>query len=199
MKLLALNGSIRAAAGNTHRALALGRTVAEANGHEWQTIQLATYSDRVDQLYETLRTADAWLLASGVYWGSWGSPLQRFLEVLTPLETTPSILGKPVGVLLTCDSTDGMSIAARLLGVLTHFGCCAPPCATLVLSRLGQRAIDADDEDVWRPSDIATVIHNLASAAHARPAWHAWPVQPVSPLSGPYPAPGALPLMVEDF
>jgi NAD(P)H-dependent FMN reductase len=201
LKVLALNGAIRGDAGNTARALAHAQTLTLRGGHTWQQIDLSTFSGRISGLHDALIEADAWLIASGVYWGSWGSPLQRFLEVLTPLEGTP-ILGKPIGVLLTCDSTDGMTIAARLSGVLASFGCLVPPCSTVVLSRVTDttlRLAPEEGDDLWRKDDLATVLHNLAAATGLRARFRAWPIQPVTMADGPYPAPGVLPLSVEDF
>lgn len=200
MKLLLLNGGIRGEHGNTQRALNIAADLAQAAGHQVEQRCLATLKTDVSTFYRDLREADAWLLGSGVYWGSWGSPLQRFLEVLTPLEATEGIVGKPVGALMTCDSTDGMSIAARLLGVLTSFGCMAPPYPSIVLSRLGEQATRTSHEaDVWQPADLAILIANLATAAQLRLQWKSWEVQPVGASTGNYPSPGALEYLVEDF
>ena len=74
--LLLLNGSVRGSTGNTASLLARA-DAALPEGWRSDTLSLAEYSGSVEAIAGRLLAADAFLIGSGVYWGSWGSPLQR--------------------------------------------------------------------------------------------------------------------------
>ena len=173
--MLALNGSPRGEHGNT--AQALRRTGADV-------IHLATYDGTVAALRQRIKAAPALIIGSGVYWSSWGSPLQRFLEVMTSEEASDTFMGKPLGVILTMDSVGGSDVAARLTGVFTLWGCVIPPFSTVILSRAAQA-----DEDVWHPEDIDILVRNLRG-----PPYTAWPIKRLRAVEGPYPHSGILDL-----
>lgn len=198
--LLILNGSIRGPDGNT--SWLLDEAVRHLDGRATsEIVHLAELADDLDSLVERLRRADALLVGTGVYWHSWGSPMQRFLEVLTPFENTDAFFGKPVGALVTMDSVGGAELCARLLGVFGQFGCLVPPCSSLVLARVGLEAAgiarerDGHDpnEDVWALDDVGIVVHNLLAALHGEP-WQAWAFRPLVAPRGAYPATGRLDL-----
>src|SRR6187549_1704822 len=98
--LLYVNGALRGATGNTQ---ALWGHVQERLPPQVTTssLVLADYAGTVENLVQKLSRADAFLFASGVYWGSWGSPLQRFLEVLTAYELGSCFLGKPAAAAIS--------------------------------------------------------------------------------------------------
>jgi NAD(P)H-dependent FMN reductase len=201
-QLLLLNGSVRGGAGNTARLLA---HAAELLPSGWQsdTLSLAEYSGSVEALVEKLLAASAILLGSGVYWGSWGSPLQRFLEVISAFELSPCFMGKPVGAALSVDSVGGLDVAQRLLGAFSLMGCIVPPLSTLVVSRVGNAAVHADppaNADVWQTADLEVVVHNLILARGSLTLpWATWPVRQLARLEGPYPAHGVLTAGLEKF
>ena len=93
-RLLLLNGSLRGSAGNTATLLQYAGGALDSS---WQSdaLSLAEYSGSVESLVERLATADAFLIGSGVYWGSWGSPLQRFLEVISAYELSSCFWASP--------------------------------------------------------------------------------------------------------
>ncbi|MEP7050801.1 MAG: NAD(P)H-dependent oxidoreductase [Pseudomonadota bacterium] len=194
-RLLLLNGSVRGASGNTARLLEhASRTLGQA----WHSdaLVLAEYAGTVEALVERLHAADAILVGTGVYWGSWGSPLSRFLEVITAHELSPCFLGKPVGAVVSADSVGGLDVAQRLLGAFSLLGCVIPPLSTVVVSRVATAAAQTDpqaNEDVWQAEDLAVVAQNLslASALRSLP-WATWPVRHLTRLTGPYPAHGVL-------
>ncbi|MEO8901767.1 MAG: NAD(P)H-dependent oxidoreductase [Polyangiaceae bacterium] len=194
-RLLLLNGSLRGSAGNTASLL---QRAAESLDHAGQTdaLPLAEYTGTIEALVERLRAADAILIGTGVYWGSWGSPLQRFLEVMTAYELSPCFLGKPAGAVVSADSVGGLDVAQRLLGAFSLLGCVVPPLSTVVVSRVANAATRADPEandDVWQSEDLAVVVHNLSLArALATIPWATWPVRELTRLTGPYPAHGVL-------
>lgn len=194
-RLLLVNGSLRGPAGNTARLLELA---ASSLPESWQseTLCLADYAGTVEALAEQLTRADAFLLGSGVYWGSWGSPLQRFLEVMTAHELSPCFMGKPTGAVISADSVGGLDVAQRLLGAFSLLGCLVPPLSTVVLSRVANAAIESDElanADVWHPDDLQVVVRNLVAAQSLRSvAWASWPVRHLPLVRGQYPTHGVL-------
>jgi multimeric flavodoxin WrbA len=150
-----------------------------------------------------LLAADALLVGSGVYWGSWGSPLQRFLEVISAYELSPCFLGKPVGAALTVDSVGGLDVAQRLLGAFSLMGCIVPPLSTLIVSRVGCVATQVNpqaNDDVWQIDDLNVVVQNLALARSLSGVpWATWPVRKLARTAGPYPAHGVLPDGLDKF
>ena len=199
-RLLVLNGSIRGREGNTAELLDIAVRRAPP-GIEARTVELATYDGTVEALADELRAAHGFLVGTGVYWGSWGSPLQRFLEVMTAFESSEPFVGKPVGVAVTMDSVGGFDVAERLLGVFSTLGCFVPPLTMIVVSRLATELGGvAGHEDVWQAEDADTLIHNLALAldAAAMP-WRSWPIERARTIAGPYPAAGPLHLGAPSF
>lgn len=194
-RLLLLNGSVRGSFGNSARLLAKA-IPSLPDGWESDTLSLAEYAGTVEALAERLKSADAFLIASGVYWGSWGSPLQRFLEVISAYELSPCFLGKPAGAAISADSVGGLDVAQRLLGAFSLLGCVVPPLSTLVLSRVGSAATDSDEranEDVWQIDDLGVVVRNLVLATGlSQLTWATWPVRQLARVEGPYPAHGVL-------
>jgi chromate reductase len=190
--LLFVNGSIRGDSGNTAAIArhALGLLPEGTRGDE---LVLASYGGTVEALVERIERADALLFGTGVYWGSWGSPLQRFLEVLTSYELEACFLGKPVGAVVSSDSVGGLDVAQRLLGSLSLFGCSVPPLSTLVLSRVASAAgASAENDDVWQLADLEVVLDNLLKASAHRIEWATWPARRLPRVTGVYPASGPL-------
>lgn len=157
---------------------------------------MADYRGTVEALADRLSNADAFLIGSGVYWGSWGSPLQRFLEVISSYELSSCFLGKPASALISADSVGGLDVAQRLLGAFSLLGCLLPPLASVVLSRAACEASAANSEansDVWQFEDVDVIVNNLVLArAFADTAWSTWPVRRLARVEGPYPAHGSL-------
>jgi multimeric flavodoxin WrbA len=200
--LLLLNGSVRGSTGNTASLLARASN-ALPEGWQSDTLSLAEYSGSVEAIAERLLAADAFLIGSGVYWGSWGSPLQRFLEVISAYELSPCFLGKPAGAAFSADSVGGLDVAQRLLGAFSLLGCVVPPLSTLVVSRVGNAASLSDakaNEDVWQVDDLDVVVRNLVLAQSSRGTpWATWPVRKLARLDGPYPAHGVLGAGLDKF
>jgi NAD(P)H-dependent FMN reductase len=202
VRTLILNGSLRGPDGNTGWLLDHAAERLAARGPV-DVLHLADPLPDLDALAERLRVADALLVGTGVYWQSWGSPLQRFLEVFTPHENTDLFFGKPVGCVVTMDSVGGSELAARLVAVFTALGCLVPPCTTLVVSRVALEAtgrvrpltIADPNDDVWSLEDLDVVLHNLVAGTRAGDrAWRPWGVRSLVAPVGPYPATGRLDL-----
>jgi NAD(P)H-dependent FMN reductase len=200
--LLLLNGSVRGSTGNTASLLARA-DAALPEGWQSDTLSLAEYSGSVEAIAGRLLAADAFLIGSGVYWGSWGSPLQRFLEVISAYELSACFLGKPAGAALSVDSVGGLDVAQRLLGAFSLLGCVVPPLSTLVVSRVGGAASRSDakaNEDVWHVDDLDVVVRNLVLAQSSRATpWATWPVRKLARVDGPYPTHGVLAAGLDKF
>ncbi len=198
LRLLALNGSVRGDDGDA--AEALKAALAFAGDVDVAPVTLATYRGTVEAMVQLLTDADALLIATGTYWGSWGSPLQRFLEVMTPLEATPAFLGKPAACVVTMDSVGGVDIGTRLLGALGMMGCCTAPFPLVVLSRVGFAVQGKPGfDDVWQPRDLEVTVTNLIASARATRQTRAsanasWTVDKGRMPTGAWPASGALEL-----
>lgn len=199
-RLLVLNGSIRGENGNTGAVLAVARSHLPREV-ELREIVLATFDGAVEDLAEELRAADGLLVGTGVYWGSWGSPLQRFLEVMTTFEASPLFMGKPVGAVVTMDSVGGSDVAQRLLGVFSTLGCLVPPMPMVVLSRVGACLSGVPgNEDVWQVEDLAALLQNLVlGMGSAGLPWRTWAVVKTAPVTGHYPSTGPLDLGAPRF
>ena len=199
-RLLMINGAVRGSAGNTARVLAAARAKLSAE-LEVRDIVLAEYTGTVEDMARELREADALLFATGVYWGSWGSPMQRFLEVMTWLEGTDTLVGKPVGVVVTMDSVGGQDVAQRLLGVFATLGCLVPPMPMVVISRLSAAVSGTPgNEDVWHVDDIQGLVENLRIATTARGLpWKSWAFERTVVPTGTYPSSGPLDLGLPRF
>ncbi len=196
MRLLFLNGAIRGAGGNTARALALAEHHALSRSVDVDVLHLADFVGDVAAIVARVRAANGLIVGSGVYWSSWGSPLQRFLEVMTPYEATDVFVGKSVGAVLTMDSVGGTDVAARMVFTLGLLGCVAPPFPAVVLSRMTEAH---DDDDVWQPHDLRTLVDNVCAQAAQKTTWASWPVTPAAVVDGPWPLPGRLDLGLPDF
>jgi NAD(P)H-dependent FMN reductase len=194
MRILVLNGALRGSDGNTARALSVAKSFVPADA-QVDEIELARFDGTVAELFARLDAADAFVVGSGVYWSSWGSPLQRFFEIATAREATPTFVGKPCAAIVTLDGVGGIDVAARIVTTLNLFGCVVPPFAMAVLSRAGV-ALDGRDgfEDLWQPRDLDVLVGNLVEAARARRATTSWQVTELKTVVGRYPAPGALDL-----
>jgi chromate reductase len=181
VKLLIINGSLGGAGGNT--AVMLRRMERELSPHaELRTLHLAAEgSIRAEEL---LAWCDGIVCATGTYWDSWGSPLQKFLEDLTGTEATALWLGKPAAVLVTMHSVGGKGVLSRLQGVLNTLGCSIPPMSGFVYSLSNQLALETESDfaaDFWQLDDLRPVAENLRRATAARIACEAWPVDREDP------------------
>jgi NAD(P)H-dependent FMN reductase len=126
-----------------------------------------------------LARADALVIATGTYWDSWSSHLQRFLEQATPSEGTALWLGKPVAVLVTAHAVGGKSVLSRLQGVLVTLGAQVPPMSGLVVTLASELARDHGSEhasDLWSAEDLEVVCHNLRESAAGGRSFRSWAV-----------------------
>lgn len=190
-KILIINGSLGGATGNT--ATALTQWAEHLSPHtEIEWIHLADHFSNPNRdkarLHSLLQSADGFIFASGTYWDSWGSPLQRFLEQVTEFEGSEIWLGKPAAILITMHSVGGKEVLARLQGVLSTLGLIIPPMSGMVLSLANQLAAQTPSDfadDFWQTHDLEILSHNLLEAIKTRrehsPQWLAWNVDRKDP------------------
>jgi chromate reductase len=199
VRILVVNGSVRGAHGDCARALdAAARHLGD---EEIANVVLAEYRGTVEGMVELIRGADAFVVGTGTYWGNPGSPLLRFLEVITPLEATDAFVGKPVACVVTMDSVGGVDVATRLLGTFAMMGCVVAPFPLVVLSRTGHAVAGQPGfDDVWQEKDLEVTMKNLVAAASSdRSRFVAWPVDKGRLPSGAWPASGVLDLGFPKF
>lgn len=201
-RIVVLDGSLRPTTGNTARALALCASAFDAS-IDVDRIALAAYRGSVAEMASRLRAADGLLVGTGTYWGSWGSSLQQFLELMTPYEATDVFLAKPASVLVTMDSTAGSEVAARLAATFVCLGCFIPPFGWMALSRADVALAEHAPEgarDIWTRADLPVLAHNLIAAAGVpRAAFQAWTVEQAVQNDAPWPVAHTLPPAAPDF
>ena len=198
--MLIINGSIRGNGGNSARIIDVIKRTSTMLDRSMEVLTLAEGMPSMGEVKTRLLNSDSFLIVTGNYWNSWGSPFQRFLEVVTAYENTEVFFGKPVACIVSMDSVGGIEIAARLHNVFSGFGCWSPPCSTVVISRVGQEAIEASqarkdgtNEHVRRPSDISVLIENLLiSEPLKNTRWLRWPSLGLPDKDGPWPETGPI-------
>lgn len=207
-EILIINGSIRGKQGNSWLLAKKAENFLLNNSSASTSIlNLSEPKPSIQEVYNLLVSSHGFLIITGTYWHSWGSPLQRFIEVVTTFENSPAFFGKPLACAVTMDSVGGAEVAARLHAVFAGLGCWSPPCATVALSRVGQEAIaasqgqpDNPNEDVWRIEDLETVLKNLVTATTIQnAAWVSWPHVTLKTPDGPWPDTGSLDLDTPKF
>jgi hypothetical protein len=198
--VLLINGSVRGELGNSGAIVQHAASyLKQQHNVSANILTLSQQKGSITGVYDLLNSANGFFVITGTYWNNWGSPLQRFLEVMTAFENAPALFGKPMSCAVTMDSVGGTEVAARLHFAFAGLGCWSPPCSTIVLSRTGQEAITAsagkeDDpnEDVWRLSDMEIVLDNLVTATQTKADWKCWPHGKLNIPEGKWPDTGNL-------
>lgn len=207
-KILIINGSIRGKQGNSWSLCKTAEMfLTEKLSVVSAVINLSEPKHSIQEVYNQLLESDGFLIVTGAYWNNWGSPLQRFIEIITTFENSPALFGKPVACAVSVDSVGGADVAARLHAVFSGLGCWSPPCATLVVSRVGQEAVAASkgtendpNDDVWRVDDMEIVLQNLVTASGMKGIpWKSWPFSKLNFKKDQWPETGDLDLGSQVF
>jgi multimeric flavodoxin WrbA len=182
MNILIINGSLGDTTGNTSVVIEVAcKHIIQQGG----TFTILNLEDNIANLKTQLSQADGFLFASGTYWDSWGSPMQRFLETSTEFEASDIFLGKAASVLITMHSVGGKGVLSRLQGVLNTMGLLIPPMSGLVYSLANHTAFLSQkndfSDDFWSLEDIEIVIHNLLTAVSKKHAYKSWPIDHKDP------------------
>ena len=176
--ILILNGSIGGESGNTHAVLQFLIACLSARCAV-EIVHLATDLRTAPEREALIAWADGFVFATGTYWDSWGSPMQRLLEESTYLESCEIWLGKPAAVVVTMHSVGGKGIVSRLQGVLSTMGLAIPPMTGFAYSlachlAMCGNAADPELGDFWQLDDLPVIAHNLIEAATGGRAWKTW-------------------------
>lgn len=181
--ILIINGSLRGEVGDGFRLAMKAHEYARRHeGIDASIYSLTAPKSTTKELCELLESADGFVVISGTYWNNISSLLQRFAEVCTAFENSPAFFGKPVAALVTMDSVGGVEVVNKIHHIFQGLGCWSPPCSSVVVSRIGEKAlqdsiaINSDEnDDVWRIEDIEITIQNLITAiTFPRTEWKCW-------------------------
>ena len=171
-----LDGSLHGQGGNTYGVIQeliskLPKTI------DFDYIELKNIDDALT-LESRIRAADGYILGTGTYWQSWGSPLQRFLEQTTVWEATDVWLGKPLCTIVTMHSVGGMEVLSRLQANFALLGTLIPPMCCLVHSHVNQMALSANEtnRDIWDLSSLDTIAHNFKVSLFGKQSYMTWDV-----------------------
>jgi len=182
-KISIINGSLGGRTGNTASLLKVARRALKGRA-ETEAIHLSEVTN-ASLIRECLKKSSGFIFATGTYWDSWGSPLQKFLEETTSWEGTNIWMGKPAAVIVTMHSVGGKGVLSRLQGVLTSLGCLIPPMSGIVYSMAGHLALQGEKsgfhDDLWSPGDIKIICNNLIAACAVDGKWRNWPVDSGDP------------------
>jgi NAD(P)H-dependent FMN reductase len=183
--ILILNGSIGGESGNTHAVLQFLIACLSARCAV-EIVHLATDLRPAPEREALIAWADGFVFATGTYWDSWGSPMQRLLEESTYLESCEIWLGKPAAVVVTMHSVGGKGIVSRLQGVLSTMGLAIPPMTGFAYSlachlAMSGNAADPELGDFWQLDDLTVIAHNLIEAATGGRGWKTWIIDKRSP------------------
>ena len=178
--ILILNGSPQGKNGNSQKVAAF---IAKKNVAA-EILHLADLSwseADLHKLFKQLQKAKGFIFITGTYWDSWGSPLQRFLEQVTPLEGSSTFLGKPAMVVVLNHSVGGKAVLSRLQGVLSTLGCLIPPMSGMVYSWVNHQLLNAKKKsesfkDLWSLDDIEDILENFNKALEINVNWKSWVV-----------------------
>jgi multimeric flavodoxin WrbA len=175
-KILVLDGSLHGRGGNTNGVTE--ELLKLLNDVEIDYIELKNVTN-ASVLEDKIRKADGYIVATGTYWQSWGSPMQRFLEQATPWEATDLWMGKPACFVVTMHSLGGAEVLARLQSNFNLFGCLLPPMCSIVYSHVNQMAEEnglSHSLDVWNLEALPATAHNFTAALNGKNNYKAWGV-----------------------
>jgi multimeric flavodoxin WrbA len=187
LKIGFINGSLGGQTGNTGRLLReLASRLTEGSDVEVEWFNLNTTPPAALDA-ERIAACQGFVFATGTYWDSWGSPLQAFLEHITPTEGREIWLGKPAAVLVTMHSVGGREVVSRLQGVLNALGMMSPPFSGMAYSFANQLALKnlpaPEESDFWQVADLETLAHNLLEAARGTGHYRPWAVDRRDPAA----------------
>ena len=176
-KILVVNGSLGGTNGNTAKFLDVATELLSKRVQVENYCLGRTGKSRA-ALILSLDNSDGILLGGGNYWSNYSSFIQAFIEEISELEGTSSLLGKPVAFLITQHSVGGSDVCARLGNIFNNFGCILPPQASVVMSMTNQLALECDpkQDDVWQPADLEVLVHNLVEAVDGTNKWRSFDV-----------------------
>ncbi len=175
--VLIVNGSLGGSQGNTAELLAIAE---ERLRQEVDVTYLELVREpSMDRILEAVSEADGFLFGTGTYWDSWGSPLQRFLEMTAHTEGQSIWVGKPAGAIVTAHAVGAKGVLSRLLGVMNVYGALIPPFAGFNYTYVADTALPVASDhlrnELWTSEDTEVVCCNLLEAIRGGKNWKQWP------------------------
>lgn len=125
------------------------------------------------ELRENIRKADGIIFGTGNYWSSHSHLLQKFLEDATEDELSDVFLGKPAALIVTSQSTGGMSVVSNLMATLNLLGCVIPPLSCIVYS---QSIHGSEKKEFWKIDDYKVMLHNFLQYVKDKKQLRIWDV-----------------------
>lgn len=184
-RIAVLDGSLHGKGGNTSAVIDELLTYFK-DGYEIDYIELKSIAD-ISSLEDRLNRAHGFIAATGTYWQSWGSPMQRFLEGATQWEVSDMFLGKPVFTIVTMHSMGGFEVMSRLQTTFNMLGTFIPPLCCMPYGQVNQAAFLAGEGgiDAWDLESISFSAHNFKEALQGTHQYIPWTVdgdEEISPL-----------------
>ncbi len=175
--ILIINGSLGGNSGNTGELLAIAE---EALSERCTVSYLELVREpSIDRIIEEVGKADGFVFGSGTYWDSWGSPMQLFFETTAHTEGGEIWFGKPVVGIVTAHAVGAKGVLTRLLGVLNVYGLRIPPLGGLAYTWSNDAALETASDhlrrELWKPTDVQVVCHNLVEMVLGTNEWRTWP------------------------
>ena len=174
--ILIIDGSLGGSTGNTAELLAVAedRFRLDANVNYLELCR----EPGLQRILKLVEESDAFLFGTGTYWDSWGSPMQRFLEMTAHTEAQKLWVGKPAGAIVTAHAFGGKGVLSRLFGVLNIYGMLLPPHAGMVYTFAGHVAQQLAPEhlrnELWKTTDVSVVCDNILEALLGGKHWKTW-------------------------
>jgi multimeric flavodoxin WrbA len=162
MKIAILNGSPQGKNGNCHKFFL--RYLKKRFDAKKINLEIIFLNKKYS--LTKFKNVDAFIIITGTYWDSWGSPLQKFLEEMTPYEGSSLWLGKPVMPIVLEHTVGGKGVLSRLMGVLNTLGAFVPPMGGMVysLAETQRKIKSSQSSDFWSSDDLEVMIHNFLCA-----------------------------------
>lgn len=192
-KVLIINGSLGGSDGNTSRGIQLIEKLLTHHLIQVEIIHLKDLffaipndEEAYRKLSNMIKQSQGIIFTTGTYWDSWGSPMQRFFELMTPLENNEIVLGKPVMTFVTMHSVGGKEVLSRLQGVLNTFGFFQPPLCGFVYSMVNDLIVKSKldtsfKDDLWSLEDLTVICDNFITALNNPHQYKSWPVDREDP------------------
>jgi len=164
--VIVINASSSGAEGNTELIL---KKISNDLNCEHVYLKDNSYAE----LREKIKNPKGIILGTGNYWSNYSHYMQKFLEDATGDELSDVFLGKPVALIVTSQSTGGMSVISNLMTTLNLLGCVIPPLSCIVYS---QSIHGSENKEFWKIDDYKVVLHNFLQYVDDKKQLRIWDV-----------------------
>ncbi len=164
--VIVINGSSSGAEGNTELIL---KKISNDLNCEHVYLKENSYAE----LRAKIRKAKGIILGTGNYWSNHSHFLQKFLEDATGDELSDVFLGKPIALIVTSQSTGGMSVVSNLMTTFNLLGCVIPPLSCIVYS---QSIHGSENKEFWKIEDYKVMLHNFLQYVNDKKQLRIWDV-----------------------